>query len=215
MKIMDSSFLWCNLLKYSLHFGDVWRSRYEELTHYFRVSGIKKKKKFSGCSPALEMKIVQNRLHWRSENGELSHGTLWSTVTSIGKVSWTKALFRQFLDEICKRHLFLKKKSSSFWPCFPFNGCFSASLTISPRTGIMLGGTNVKMSGPCFKENDNIVVQFDNNININATFGSELQSTVTVPVLNKTGRLPIKLSIDGGNSFDYNGVYTSGKCWLS
>lgn len=76
----------------------------------------------------------------------------------------------------------------------------------------MLGGTNVKMSGPCFKENDNIVVQFDNNININATFGNELQSTVTAPALNKTGRLPIKLSIDGGNSFDYNGVYTSGKC---
>lgn len=66
------------------------------------------------------------------------------------------------------------------------------------------------MSGPCFKENDNIVVQFDSSININATFGSELQSTVIVPVLNKTGRLPIKLSIDGGNSFDYNGVYTSG-----
>jgi len=73
----------------------------------------------------------------------------------------------------------------------------------------MLGGTNVKMSGPCFKADDNIVVQFDNNININATFGSELQSIVTVPLLNKTGRLPIKLSIDGGNTFDYNGIYTS------
>lgn len=66
------------------------------------------------------------------------------------------------------------------------------------------------MSGPCFKADDNIVVQFDNNININATFGSELQSSVTVPLLNKTGRLPIKLSIDGGNTFEYNGVYTSG-----
>lgn len=66
------------------------------------------------------------------------------------------------------------------------------------------------MSGPCFKADDNIVVQFDNNININATFGSELQSSVTVPVLNKTGRLSIKLSTDGGNSFDYNGIYTSG-----
>ena len=68
------------------------------------------------------------------------------------------------------------------------------------------------MSGPCFKQNDNIVVQFDGNININATFGTEIQSSVTVPVLNKTGRVPIKLSVDGGNSFDYNGVYTSGIC---
>ena len=70
------------------------------------------------------------------------------------------------------------------------------------------------MSGPCFTADDNIVVQIDNEININATFGSELQSSVTVPVLNKTGRLPIKLSIDGGNSFDYSGVYTSGNLKL-
>ena len=68
----------------------------------------------------------------------------------------------------------------------------------------------MKMSGPCFKQNDNIVVQFDGSVNINATFGSELQTTVTVPVLNKTGRLPVKLSIDGGNSFEHNGVFTSG-----
>ena len=91
---------------------------------------------------------------------------------------------------------------------FPDSG--SKTLTLSPRSGIMLGGTNVKMSGPCFTADDNIVVQIDNEININVTFGSELQSSVTVPVLNKTGRLPIKLSIDGGNSFDYSGVYTSG-----
>ncbi|XP_068694477.1 uncharacterized protein [Montipora foliosa] len=89
-------------------------------------------------------------------------------------------------------------------------GCNSkGSLTVSPRSGIMLGGTNLKMGGPCFKESDNIVVQFDGNVNINATFGTELVTSITVPVLNKTGRLPVKLSIDGGNSFDYNGVYTS------
>ena len=66
------------------------------------------------------------------------------------------------------------------------------------------------MSGPCFKQEDNIVVQFDNNININGTFGTEIQSSVTVPVLDRTGRVPIKLSVDGGNSFQHNGVYTSG-----
>nr|XP_058948028.1 protein mesh-like [Pocillopora verrucosa] len=83
------------------------------------------------------------------------------------------------------------------------------SLTISPRSGIMLGGTNVKMSGPCFTANDNIVVQLDNDVNINATFSDELTSSVTIPVLNKTGRLSFKLSTDGGNSFNYNGAYTS------
>lgn len=89
-------------------------------------------------------------------------------------------------------------------------GCNTkGSLTISPRSGIMLGGTNVKMSGPCFTANDNIVVQLDNDVNINATFSDELTSSVTIPVLNKTGRLSFKLSTDGGNSFDYNGAYTS------
>ena len=97
---------------------------------------------------------------------------------------------------------------------FPFSDSGSKTLTLSPRSGIMLGGTNIKMSGPCFTADDNIVVQIDNEVNINATFGSELQSSVTVPVLNKTGRLPIKLSIDGGNSFDYSGVYTSGNLKL-
>ena len=66
------------------------------------------------------------------------------------------------------------------------------------------------MSGPCFTENDNIVVQLGNDFNIDTTFSDELTSSVTIPVLNKTGPLSFKLSTDGGNSFDYNGVYTSG-----
>ena len=74
----------------------------------------------------------------------------------------------------------------------------------------MFGGTNVKMSGPCFTANDNIVVQLGNDVNINATFSYELTSSVTIPVLNKTGPRLFKLSTDGGNSFDYNAVYTSG-----
>ena len=44
----------------------------------------------------------------------------------------------------------------------------------------------MKMSGPCFTANDNIVVQLDNDVNINATFGEELTSSVTILVLNKT-----------------------------
>ena len=79
----------------------------------------------------------------------------------------------------------------------------------------MFGGTNVKMSGPCLTTNDNIVVQLGNDVNINAIFSDELTSSVTIPVLNKTGPLSFKLSTDGGNSFDYNGVYTSGNLVLT
>ena len=41
---------------------------------------------------------------------------------------------------------------------------FIGFLTISPRSGIVLRGTNVKMSGPCFTANDNIVVQLGNDV---------------------------------------------------
>ena len=83
---------------------------------------------------------------------------------------------------------------------------FIGFLTISPRSGIVFGGTNVKMSGPCLTANDNIVVQLGNDVN--ATFSDELTSLVTIPVLKKTGRLSLKLSTDGGNSLNYSGVYT-------
>ena len=66
----------------------------------------------------------------------------------------------------------------------------------------------MKMSGPCFTANDNIVVQLGNDVNINATFSDGLTSLVTIPVLKKTGRLSLKLSTDGRNSLNYSGVYT-------
>ena len=66
----------------------------------------------------------------------------------------------------------------------------------------MLGGTNVKMSGPCFIANENIVVQLDNDVNLNATFSEKLTSSVTILVLNKTGRLSFRYLVIK--------VYTSG-----
>ena len=57
------------------------------------------------------------------------------------------------------------------------------------------------MSGTCFTANDNIVVQLDNDVNINATFSQELMSSVTILVL-KTGRLSFRYLVIK--------VYTSG-----
>ena len=59
----------------------------------------------------------------------------------------------------------------------------------------------MKMSGTCFTANDNIVVQLDNDVNINATFSEELMSSVTMLVL-KTGRLSFRYLVIK--------VYTSG-----
>ena len=66
----------------------------------------------------------------------------------------------------------------------------------------MLGGTNMKMSGPCFIANENIVVQLDKDVNINATFSEKLTSSVTILVLNKTERLSFRYLVIK--------VYTSG-----
>ena len=60
----------------------------------------------------------------------------------------------------------------------------------------------MKMSGTCFTANDNIVVQLDNDVNINATFSEKLTSSVTIPVLNKTGRRSFRYLVIK--------VYTSG-----
>ena len=59
----------------------------------------------------------------------------------------------------------------------------------------------MKMSGLRFTPNDNIVVQLDNDVNINATFSEELMSSVTILVL-KTGRLSFRYLVIK--------VYTSG-----
>ena len=50
----------------------------------------------------------------------------------------------------------------------------------------------MKTSGPCFIANENIVVQLDNDVNINTTFSEKLTSSVTILVLNKTGRLSFR-----------------------
>ena len=102
------------------------------------------------------------------------------------------------------------KYNRSFFTC-SFN--LGAHLKVVPRTGMMLGGNTISITGPCYKANDNIVIKFD-DILINGSFRSELEVTITVPVLNKTGTLPLQLSLDGGNTFDYTGVFTSGECLL-
>ena len=77
--------------------------------------------------------------------------------------------------------------------------------------GPMLGGTKLYVAGPCFKQSDAIVAKFADGTIISGSFGSELEATVTVPVLDKTGSLPIQLSTDGGNTFKYGGDFMSGK----
>ena len=91
---------------------------------------------------------------------------------------------------------------------------FPGSLVISPRSVIMLGGDNILISGPCFKSSDQIVCEFPSGKRTNGTYVSDIRAYCTVPILNVTGRLSIKLSVNGGKSFDFEGILSIGNDWV-
>ena len=78
----------------------------------------------------------------------------------------------------------------------------------------MLGGDNIFVSGPCFKPSDDIICEFSGGKATNGSYISPIQASCTVPMLYLTGRLAIKMSVNGGRSFDYQGIITIGKIRL-
>ena len=87
---------------------------------------------------------------------------------------------------------------------------FLGSLVVSPRTGIMLGGDNLIISGPCYKPTDHIVCEFPGGKVNNGSYISNIRVSCTVPMLFFTGKLEIKMSLNGGKSFDFKGSFTAG-----
>jgi len=84
---------------------------------------------------------------------------------------------------------------------------------------MMLGGDNILISGPCYNSSQHIVCEFPGGKLNNGTYISDIRASCTVPVLNVTGRLPMKMSVNGGRSFDFQGTIsignnTSGKASL-
>ena len=92
-----------------------------------------------------------------------------------------------------------------------FNGSlFLGTLEVSPRSGIMLGGDNIFVAGPCYEPSDIIICEFSGGKVSNGSYISNIRASCTVPMLNMTGRLSIKVSVNGGRSFDFQGGFTSG-----
>ena len=91
---------------------------------------------------------------------------------------------------------------------FPY---FSGSLVVSPRSGIMLGGDNIFIAGPCYTPSDSIICEFPGGKISNGSYISNIRASCTVPMLNITGKLSIKMSVNGGKSFDFQGSFTTGK----
>lgn len=92
---------------------------------------------------------------------------------------------------------------------------FAGSLVISPPSGIMLGGDNLLISGPCYNSSQHIFCEFPGGKVITGKYISDIRVSCTVPRLNVTGRLPIKLSTNGGSSFDFQGIFTIGVVWIN
>ncbi|XP_078360277.1 sushi domain-containing protein 2-like isoform X2 [Oculina patagonica] len=88
-------------------------------------------------------------------------------------------------------------------------GCNTkGSLVVSPRSGIMLGGDNIFIAGPCYTPSDLIICEFSGGKVSNGSYISNIRASCTVPMLFVTGRLSIKMSVNGGKSFDFQGVVT-------
>ena len=82
---------------------------------------------------------------------------------------------------------------------------------VSPRAAIMLGGDNIFIAGPCYQPSDLIVCEFVGGKRSSGSYISNIRASCTVPMLYVTGRLILKVSVNGGTSFDFQGVVTIGK----
>ena len=87
----------------------------------------------------------------------------------------------------------------------------SPTLGMFPSSVMMLGGDNIFIAGPCFEPSNVIVCEFPEGKMMNGSYISGIQASCPVPMLNMTGRLTVRMSVDGGSSFDYQGIVTSGK----
>ncbi|XP_048583031.1 protein mesh isoform X2 [Nematostella vectensis] len=88
-------------------------------------------------------------------------------------------------------------------------GCNTAgSIVPTPPSAPMLGGTNIILAGPCYEMTDNIICEFANKYRTRGVYVNEMRAICTAPLVNMTGRVPLKLSTDDGKTFPYKGVFS-------
>ena len=89
----------------------------------------------------------------------------------------------------------------------------SGVLATGPSYGSMLGGTVMTVSGPCF-------VDISDSSNIKCKFGDVVtqadiidttRAQCILPMLLKTGRIPVAISTDNGQNYNHSGIVTLGK----
>ncbi|XP_033127134.1 sushi domain-containing protein 2-like [Anneissia japonica] len=76
----------------------------------------------------------------------------------------------------------------------------------------MLGGNKTSIQGPCFQNTDNVMCRFidkDTGPTTPCQYLDRRTVSCVVPILLRIGRVYVFLSIDGGATFGFQGIYTS------
>nr|XP_054773489.1 sushi domain-containing protein 2-like [Lytechinus pictus] len=81
----------------------------------------------------------------------------------------------------------------------------SGDISLFPLVGSMLGGTQVLISGPCF--NSTVVCDFDGIVTSGRLLTEKIALCVS-PTFYKVGRIPLRVSLNDGDSFDFSGIFT-------
>jgi len=81
------------------------------------------------------------------------------------------------------------------------------TLTLVPRLGTVLGGTPIRLLGPCFEEGDDITCQF-NDITVGGTCINEDLALCVSPEIQMVGQVMLHLTVVRSGTISYNGQAT-------
>ena len=74
----------------------------------------------------------------------------------------------------------------------------------------------ITVSGPCFDDladKSHTLCKFGDDVT-KADIIDSTRARCVLPMLLKSGRVPMTLSTDNGGSYDHRGIITLGKCYL-
>ena len=72
--------------------------------------------------------------------------------------------------------------------------CYTATLTLAPRLGNMLGGTPVRVAGLCLQATDEITCTFD-GVEVEGVYMSEMIAMCISPQLTSIGRISFQMIV--------------------
>ena len=84
-------------------------------------------------------------------------------------------------------------------------------MTLSPRSGIELGGTKVFIGGPCYDPENQIVCRFKKTLNTSGVHVSPELAYCITPPLYSAGLVQVDVSLDDGKTYNFTGTFRSSK----